>query len=524
MWKNNADKIELIELKNKKSGLNVAELENSCIELEWDDVVSMMTKHIQREQKDGLCFMPIVMKPKEDWILSKPRKNHTPTYRNDENVQAITMAVIDLDQNGAIQKAEKVFENYEYVIYSTHSYTRDTPYKFRMVLQLEKPILAENWPKAFRSLVSGIDADKNCGNLSRLFYFPSTSSTAGIRPFSKHNPGKALSENDILKIGQQYESSLTNEEKNSLLKKTNQTFVEKGLRHFAGTSLVSNQSFLLAKQIDYSYDGLKKRHKKSIDNLVSDDSRHNFALKVISREISIFQRKTDLLSLVQFIYRASNEYSSKSILNGNTGEELAEMIESAYIKYAPVSENKNSDYIDNLESHLSEVLEQAESIAITGRWIFPENKTTKEFKKNIMLINNDVDYSYNGMRNRHLGVIREMINNHDTLLFAKKIISREFDTFGDKTNINHIGQFLYFCYSGYLKKCKGVSNIAPELDKITTQLIHEADSIRKEINADEKMTMYMKTSFTMGKKSAMEQREWQFGTEISPNKEPALAK
>lgn len=516
MLSNFDDEIALVDLKNRSD----RDVKAGLATFSWDAVVNIMMRHHQRQDKDGSCFMPVKMKPVDEWVLSKPRRGHNPSYRNDANVQSISFAVLDLDKEGAREKAEKIFDNFEYVVYSTHSYTKNSQHKFRIVLKLDKPIQAEDWPDAFQNLISDIDADKVCGNLSRIFYFPSASIDSGITPYSHHNPGRALTLEDINNLG-------VNRKKSDVRKSyinngvRNHSEEPRVLRHFTGG--VVEQSDGYRNKIDYSYEGLCKRHEKNIRDLISDDSRHNFALSVIAREVGIAGNRINLLSTVQFLYRAAEQYSSKALSEGNTAEELPEIIESAFIKYAPdVISGKNA-MVDDFDSYVSKIIASAEEISITGRWNFQDNAANKAReinKKLIKEVDSDVDYSYQGIRERNRGLIKALITNNDPFEFAKNVIKNEFNSFGKSANINYIGQFIFYCYTGYLTKCKGQVNPGPGLNDIAKTLSENSESLVPD-NChieEKKMAMFIRGSVAVSNKTAQGDQQWNFGADYSPQK------
>lgn len=507
MW-NKSDKIiELVELKYKGDG----EVENGCIELTWDEIVEMFSTHDVRDKKDGLCFMPVQMKERDQWVLTEPRFNHEPTFRNEANVKSITMVVIDLDLKDSLPKAEDLFKDFEYFVYSTHSYTAETPYKFRMVLALNEPVLAENWPDTFKKITMGIDADKSCGNLSRVFFYPSISVDAGIAPFFKHNKGRELNKEDIDELERKFESSLSPEERQQIKSRLASIALKNNRRHFSGDS--SENELRKYKDIDYTYEGMKKRHEKNINELKSSDGRHNFALKTIAKEISTFKDKTDVFCLVLFIHRAAYEFSSKSINSGNTNQEIPEMICSAMLKYAPETE------LDRRQ--INEVVEMAARSADNGistrNWEFQEDSKDAKaggFDKSLLINHGNNGYSYNEIRGRNLNLMRGLINSGNVNEFAVDIFNKEIERSGEKADLNAIGQFVVFCYKNYLDKCAKVENPVAVINEQHRSIIESVCNDLSKIPHAADFTKFIKTSLLIARKSS-EENNWNFPKELN---------
>lgn len=301
-------------------GRDDGNVERGITDMSWTSLVRMMSKHEVRTNKNGLSIIPARFKPKDQWVLTPPREDYTPTYRNQENVEAITIAIIDVDQEGGIEAAKEVLAGYEFFIYSTHSYSISTPYKFRVVIRLNEPIPVENWPLAFACLLKNIDADKQCGNADRLYYLPAISPNAGISQVFEHFRGKTMAYEDILKLG--------GDNPDELLKSKIQE--RRSRRHFAGQDVAT--SLTIADQLEWTWEFMSNRLSSRVEKLKESDSRHGFALTTVSDEIRRAKENVNLGALISFIYKASYLYSSKPITMGNTPGEIPEFVESAFRK------------------------------------------------------------------------------------------------------------------------------------------------------------------------------------------------
>lgn len=515
MWNQSSKTIELVELKYKGDG----EVENGRVELTWDELISEFSAHDVREKKDGPCFMPVQMKDREDWILSEPRPNHEPSYRNDANIDFITMVVIDLDKMDSLPKAEDMFSDFEYFIYSTHSYTADTPYKFRMVISLDSPIPSDEWPLAFKKITMGIDADKTCGNLSRVFFYPSISNEAGIAPFFKHNNGRDLTPADIDQFEKDYQKSLSPEERLQIKNKQLFALVKNNKRHFSGEH--TDDSLKGGKDISYAYDAMKARHQVNISDLSSSDSRHNFALKTIAREIGIHREKTNIYYLTLFIHRASHEFSSKSLTSGNTLQEIPEMVCSAILKFAPE--------FDMDKQQIYAMIENASRSARVGmetdNWDFQPDgmvKNSNNFDKSVMLDVKRSGYSYSETRGRCLPFIRELINTGNIEDFAKNVFVSEISRSGSDADINAIGQFVMFCYKGYLEKHLNVESPSSTIEDVFPGVLDMVCNDKYIASQETNISQFIKTSLLIAKKSATGHLEWRFPKSLADSTELSM--
>lgn len=349
----NIDHFELIDLVDLSSKSDT-DVEEGAISVTWDTFVSMMMKFSERDHKDGAAFIPVRLKPRVTWHQSEDGTNNK--FRNDRNVESITIGIFDLDKPGALELAETVLSNYEYIIYSTHSYSITTPYKFRIALRLREPIEVSAWHGFFKDIAEQIDADLNCGNFSRLYYYPSIGTNAGIKPFFKHHLGRPISLTDYPRTLVQAQESANNSPAFHVIREN---------KHFSGKS---NKS-----KIDNSYEAFCNRHKSIINDLKQHDSRNKFALSTIWREIARHKDQVDLGLLFQFIYRASREYSTKDLALGNTHQEIPRMVKEAYAS--------KKIKISDLDNKIATSIEKAAKRNQSKQWDFPPPAFSSVIKK-----------------------------------------------------------------------------------------------------------------------------------------------
>lgn len=338
------------------------DVEAGLVELSWEAIVKLMSSHIYSEQKDRRCFIPGKFKPRDQWVMAMSDKE---TFRNDANVESISMIVLDLDEEGAREKAENLYSEFEYIVYSTHSYTKDTPYKFRMILRLESPIPVSEWPSCFNAMIYPIDGDKSCGRFSSVFYFPAHNPKAGIRPFFYHHEGRVITPGDITRFKEKAEQKYGENVVAGV--KSYSKPVEK--IHFSG-----GKAEFVRSSIDYTYEGMKKRFERQLQNLNDTNQRHNFAMRVIGREISIMKNEVNLFMLVQFIFRASTEYGNRPLTNpsSDTAKEIPELVSSAVYKFAPDLVTGESPAYKDLRNQMRIIVKKVFEMALLDKWCFEE--------------------------------------------------------------------------------------------------------------------------------------------------------
>ncbi|WP_137297070.1 hypothetical protein [Psychromonas sp. SP041] len=488
----NGESLSLVSLDD----VNDINISNGLMDVSWGSLVDILRNHNIRNNKEGACFIPAQFKSPDDWVLSD--NDEKPSYRNDLNVESISVVVLDLDEPGSKEKAEEIYKDFEHVIYSTHSYTVDKPYKFRIVLRLDEPISGSEWPDYFKSLIAPIDADRSCGNLSRVFYFPSHSPNAGLAPYFKHQDGNKISVNDINNIRSKYESGLSPEALAEFREKNTPSIPKSNVRtHFTGEK--RNIHDAKSMTIDYSYEGMKESFAKFIPILSDNDNRHDFALKVCGSAVGKWGAKADFFNVVQFIYKASTEYGSKPLTDpsGDTRKEIPEIISSAVNKYAPEIVYGDEPIYTNLRAHIKEIVAKVEVIAITEDWDFPNEITSFSDKDEIarkldIRLNNNVDYSRNVIRGRNIDSIKEFIKTGKLIPFVKSVYDKEHEINGDKMNINSVGQFVFYCIHGHATQMLYDKNLYKTLEVAKDLIVNNLDNvIPKEMNTPQNKSFFL---------------------------------
>jgi hypothetical protein len=442
--------VSFVELENKfDTNVEVGMNEG----LPWDAFKDILSECDRRKDKEGPAFIPVTFKDKKEWVLSK---GNTPSNRNEDNVHSISMIVLDLDQEGAFEKAKEFFSEFEYVVYSSHSYSKEEPYKLRIVLPLENEITPDEWRKAFDSLKHCIDADKQCGDLSRCYYFSSMNPDSGIEPYYNHNEGNIISLNLLNKATKKFIGGLSDEDKQKIQVEFNKDLkkdkysVEK--THFASGGPVLGDKILNVgtgnyrkKDKDFSYDGIKTRHAKIIEKFKVEGSNDAFARDISWAEIQHFKQDVNIESLVQFIARASIEFYDPEHILSSSSDTLAQMpskIMGAIRKadnewYAQLP----TDYTNNLHALVAEVRVRAKN----SDWNFPQGIESSNLgEKNSPVSDNS--YSETSMRKRFKSVLIDYHRNIDTKTASNlmtSIITQELRQNPEDFNVNKVSEFAF---------------------------------------------------------------------------------
>lgn len=417
------------------------DIANAQTEMDWDSIVSLFQDVKRTSNKRSVPgFIPAKLKPS-----TERQANERGSERIDENIEQISIAVLDLDKPGGLEEAKKAFSEFDYIIHSTHSYNSEQPYKFRMLLRLEKPIANDMWKEFFYKIASPISADLSCSNASRGYYLPSHAPDAGLEPYFESNKGRPLSLEDADEIAARHEKKLKKDQNVRELRKFQARIGEtpgvEGRRHFASGEIVKQNS--LSKVIDCSYQGYKERHAGLIEELKMTDSRHDFAKEVVWKELYDSRENIDIPSMVLFIHRAAIDESSKPLFGakggkvGNTEDELFELIESAYRKISrrqPINRD-----LPSLLGNFDQVLEEARSQAIVyyrtkdeAALNFPGKIDNRERKQR-----NVTEFDNEQMKTRHTMAIKEYMETSKWSRFAYRVLTSE--------NALQDGEQMYHC-------------------------------------------------------------------------------
>lgn len=451
------------------------DVERGIEEPSWEDFRNSLMNHSVRKFKDGHAFLPVMMKEEHLWELRKSKTSDVHHYRFDVNIEAITSLVVDIDKPGALEAAEQLFEGYEYVVYSTHNFTPETPWKYRLVARLADPIPIEIWGDCFDALKSRIEIDPSCRNPSRCYYYPSHSVNSHISPRAFYRLGKAISHEDILAFGR--EASKTNLSPTRL--RTLGTMPIKSVRarrHFSGKVIGHYDRLpqvLSTERKDYEI-----RHAKSIQDYQADDSRHNLALSITSREYYMMGPRADLRSLLTFLYQVAAE-GGKCLEQGNTPEELPEMIIGAMEKYAPEAYAKLiSDYGDRSMSW------------IVGEVDWAHRNYASLNERRQAVVAQEVDVSYRVMRQRHAPFLREYVKSGDFAGLIGNILDCELRQ--EEPAFNDLAKALITYAKGYLTNVQKTAE--PDIfSNVETLIRSSADSLKSDTGVANKIDQKKRT-------------------------------
>jgi hypothetical protein len=137
-------------------------------------------------QKNGLAWSPVEYAPDAPRGLRGVLKAHA--------------LVLDLDKatEESIAKVDQALEGLEYVIHSSHSFTPEGVWAFRIILPLTQPVPAQQWGKFWDGVVSAfeIPVDTHCRDISRIYFAPSA--PEGAPTFYHHQTGQFLDPELIL--------------------------------------------------------------------------------------------------------------------------------------------------------------------------------------------------------------------------------------------------------------------------------------------------------------------------------------
>jgi predicted P-loop ATPase len=97
--------------------------------------------------------------------------------RSNDNVEAITAAVVDLDglTEDQVSAVSEALNDFEYIAHSTHSHRPPEFWCLRVVLPLSREVSPKEWERLLRAIVSffKLPADPSCKDPSRLYFLPS---------------------------------------------------------------------------------------------------------------------------------------------------------------------------------------------------------------------------------------------------------------------------------------------------------------------------------------------------------------
>lgn len=155
--------------------------------LDWDDLVSRLTTFAERDAKDGPGWSPAIY---ED-----------DTTRGNENVFAITAAVIDIDHD---EPEWGLLSNFEYVAHTTYSHmTEEDDPHWRVIIPFSRPVQRSKWKDTWRKIQFWLapSADEACKDESRFYWWPTCK--PGAPREVKHHEGQFLDPRTLRDVPEQ---------------------------------------------------------------------------------------------------------------------------------------------------------------------------------------------------------------------------------------------------------------------------------------------------------------------------------
>lgn len=342
----------------------------------WDDFVILMSQSKGIERKDDAeQLLPVKWKPSDQWVKKESffeEDQDKKSFRNDMNVQEVTIAFLDLDEEGSLDQALNKFQNFDYVVHTTFSG------KHRMALRLERPVPMEQWEVTWMHLMAGINGDTNCKNISRGYLMPTHNiKNSNATPQAFSNKGRGLTATDIMELGVRHMDETTRIALDKIADKGNNRNKGGTARHFSKVEA----NFSAYRKDDLSYEGFKRRRQNLIDELIVEPikrgakkgSRHGFALRVIGAEVMRFGESTDLSKTIQFIFRAVQENDKKPLSIGDTPKEIPEIISSA-LSSSNIDRRtlKSSKFVQRIRDDIQHGLDTSFAAEKTGKWSFTD--------------------------------------------------------------------------------------------------------------------------------------------------------
>lgn len=160
-----------------------------CEAESFDAFAQLLSVHDERAEKDGPSFIPAAF-------------GHP--YRLDQNVESVSMLVLDFDQGGIDDTALLTLSSLDAFAYTTHSHAPPLALKYRVVVALDRPVLAAEWRRFWeraRTLFPTVTADPSCCNESRLYFLPSVPPERASDAEFVRFDGVPLDVDDVLSLG-----------------------------------------------------------------------------------------------------------------------------------------------------------------------------------------------------------------------------------------------------------------------------------------------------------------------------------
>ncbi|SHH49984.1 hypothetical protein SAMN02745129_2141 [Ferrimonas marina] len=322
------------------------------MELTWEGLIERFSSSVPlKEKKAGSVFLPIAL---VDVLVPQDRPSGDGvTYRHEGNVSAMTMLVLDLDEPGALERANKVLGRYQRLLYSTFSRTTESPDKYRLVLPLSAPVEAGRWQTLYAGVAAEIGSDTSCGNLSRSYFLPSHQEASSIPPVFEVFDGEVLSP-DALSSFKRIKTPSGRPRK---------VRRDSGVIMHPSMTIVPRRLYR-ASEAGWDKESMQRRHASRIEAMAESGHRHAFALGVTGAEVDRFGKDVDWQSVVSFLYDMAQVHSGRPLWLGDTPKELPGMVTSAYRKFGA---NLSAAERKKLTSELVDLMKTATATGRAGQ-------------------------------------------------------------------------------------------------------------------------------------------------------------
>lgn len=191
--------------------MNIAHYESAqdntpaVIDVTWDELVDLLTTFAE-----PLCAAPGVSSLLAECAGKECKAKFGAAWspvdidgpRANGNVKAVTSAVFDLDhvKEDEVDRIDKTLTDagLAAILHSTHNNTPPNDFCLRLVLQLSRPVLPDEWQRVRAGIVAkfGLPADEATKDLSRIYFLPTHRD--GIEFISGSMKGAAVDVDAIL--------------------------------------------------------------------------------------------------------------------------------------------------------------------------------------------------------------------------------------------------------------------------------------------------------------------------------------
>ena len=155
---------------NLYKNINEAYIHPSVVtDCSFEDVVDFLkdSQHLVINKEDPMMFNLC------SWKDDFESPEHKPGFirRCKPNVAQIYALLLDIDRNKTVEDAVTEFADYEFLIYSTYSNSKDKE-KFRLILPLNTALTRIEFDQRHDSMCSTFDVDDASFTISQAFYLP----------------------------------------------------------------------------------------------------------------------------------------------------------------------------------------------------------------------------------------------------------------------------------------------------------------------------------------------------------------